>query len=163
EETSGDQVLARAAQRMGPVGGVIHLEGLSASLEPRELLALAARGQLEGAESLAPHVQPMLWAHRLARAQAQAAASGAGGMLLVATGEGGRMGLHGGGSLIGAALAGFAKALARERTGELVKCVDLDPADGARAMADALLAELRSGNATAEVGYQHGARHEVEL
>ena len=96
----------------------------------------------------------LLWSQRLARSHA--------GAFVVATAQDGRLGTESG-TLLGAALAGHAKALARERTEELVKAIDLDPAEGAEAMADALLSELQSGNAAAEVGLRKGARYEPDL
>src|SRR5206468_771755 len=87
-----------------------------------------------------PHarIAPVLEAHRTARAQA---AGAAGGLFVVATA---------GADEADAALAGYAKALARERGDELVKCVELRADDGAAAMAHALFAELRSGSAAPE-------------
>jgi 8-amino-7-oxononanoate synthase len=61
----------------------------------------------------------------------------------------------------GAALAAFARSLARERTSELVKSVELRIEDGAEAMADALFAELRSGNAAADARWTSGVRTET--
>src|SRR5207237_1268349 len=80
-----------------------------------------------------------------------------GGAFVVATAQDGKLGT-GSGTLLGAALAGHAKALARERADELVKAIDLDPRDGAQSMAAALLAELRSGNASPEVGLRSDGR-----
>src|SRR5207253_2282559 len=96
----------------------------------------------------------LLWSQRLARAHA--------GAFVVGTAQDGKLGTTAG-TLLGAALAGHAKALARERTEELVKAIDLDPADGAEAMADALAAELRSGNAAPEVGLRGGRRYEPDF
>jgi 8-amino-7-oxononanoate synthase len=62
-----------------------------------------------------------------------------------------------------ATLAGFVKSLARERTGELVKLIDLRPEDGPAAMAQAIFAELRSGDAAPEVRWAGGARFEPDL
>src|SRR5207302_142127 len=90
-------------------------------------------------------------AHRIARAQS---ASKAGGMFVVATA---------GVDEIDAALAGYAKALARERGDELVKSVELRTGDGADALAHALLAELRSGNAAPEVRWAGGTRYEPDM
>jgi 8-amino-7-oxononanoate synthase len=120
-------------------GGVIHLAPLS-----RDGFADAAAA--------------LVAAHRLARAQ-----TGAGGMFVVATGRGGKLGLGGEASEIDAALAGFAKSLARERSDELVKCIDLRPEDGKAAMAQALFTELRSGNAAPEAGWAEGERYEPDL
>src|SRR5256885_1395108 len=64
---------------------------------------------------------------------------------------------------IDAALAGYAKALARERGDELVKSVELRTGDGADALAHALLAELRSGNAAPEVRWAGGTRYEPDM
>ncbi len=157
-------LLSRASERVGPIGGVLHLASLGRAGTAEQLLETAEPEAPAGA--LASFAAPLLWAHRLARAQAQASAQAAGGgMLVLATAQGGRLGLDGAASglPVDAALAGFAKSLSRERPGELVKVVDLDVNDGAPAMANALLAELRSGNATAEVGYQRGARFEVDF
>src|SRR5205823_5708621 len=96
----------------------------------------------------------LLWSQRLARAHT--------GAFVVGTAQDGRLGTTAG-TLLGAALSGHAKALARERSEELVKAVDLDPADGAEAMADALAAELRSGNAAPEVGLRGGRRYEPDF
>src|SRR5204863_441390 len=96
----------------------------------------------------------LLWAQRFARVHS--------GSFVVTTAQDGKLGTESG-TLLGAALAGYAKALARERPEELVKAIDLDPKDGAEAMADAILSELRSGNASPEVGIRAGVRHELEL
>src|SRR3989441_2434400 len=100
---------------------------------------------------LEPGFGAVLEAHRIARAQA---ANKAGGVFVVAT-----AGLD----EIDAALAGYAKALARERGDELVKSIELRTGDGAGAMARALLAELRSGNAAPEVRWAGGTRYEPDL
>jgi 8-amino-7-oxononanoate synthase len=73
------------------------------------------------------------------------------------------MGLDGPAAQMDAALAGFAKSLARERSEEIVKCVDLRLEDGAAAMAHALFTELRSGNAAPEAGWSGGSRYEPDL
>ena len=121
-------------------GGIIHLAGLVAGPTPRQ--------GLEG-------IEPLLQAHRLARLPTQ--------LFAIGTLQGGQLGLGAGGTILGAALAGFAKALARERGGDLIKAIDLDGADGHEAMALAILAELRSGNAVAEVGWRRGTRYEADL
>jgi len=64
---------------------------------------------------------------------------------------------------VDAALAGYAKALSRERSDELVKCVELRTDDGAAAMAHALFAELRSGSAAPEVRWAGGIRYEPDF
>jgi hypothetical protein len=120
--------------RLAGIGGVIHLAPLG-------------RGETE----LEPGFAAVLEAHRIARAQAT---SGAGGLLVVATA---------GVDEMDAALAGYAKALARERTDELVKAIELRIEDGAAALAQAVFAELRSGNAAPEVRWAGGKRFEPEL
>ena len=129
---------APAAAPVAGIGAVIHLAGL------------VPGPALDGAGSW----DSLLWSQRLARTYP--------GAFVVATAQDGKLGTAAG-TLLGAALAGHAKALARERTDELVKAVDLDPADGAEAMADALAAELRSGNAAPEVGLRGGRRYEPDL
>jgi 8-amino-7-oxononanoate synthase len=129
-----EAVLGEASDPLSGAGGVIHLSPLS-------------RADSE----LSPGFDAVLETHRLARAQV---AGPAGGMLVVATA---------GADEIDAALAGYVKALARERSDELVKCVELRLEDGAAAMAHALFAELRSGNAVAHVRWAQGSRLEEEL
>ena len=130
-----EAVLGRAGDALAGVGGVIHLSPLS-------------RAESE----LSPGFDAVLETHRLARAQVSGAA---GGMLVLAT-----SGADGG---IDAALAGYVKSLARERTDELVKCVELRLEDGAAAMAHALFAELRSGNAVPLVRWAEGTRFEQNM
>ncbi len=129
---------AGVAAASQPAGAVVHLSGL------------VPGPSLDGTGSW----DALLWSQRLARSHA--------GAYVVATAQDGMLGTSAG-TLLGAALAGHAKGLARERTEELVKAVDLDPADGAEAMADALAAELRSGNAAPEVGLRGGRRYEPDL
>ena len=129
-----DAVVGEPADPLAGIGGVIHLAPL---------------GRADA--DLSPDFQAVLETHRIARAQA---AAGAGGMLVVVTS---------GSDEIDAALAGYAKSLARERTDELVKCVELRADEGAPALAHALFAELRSGNASAHVRWTAGTRYEPEL
>src|SRR3989449_76054 len=129
-----DAVLGEPGDPLAGIGGVIHVAPLG-----------RAGSELE------PGFGAVLEAHRIARAQA---ANKAGGMFVVAT-----AGLD----EIDAALAGYAKALARERGDELVKSIELRTGDGAGAMARALLAELRSGNAAPEVRWAGGTRYEPDL
>jgi 8-amino-7-oxononanoate synthase len=63
----------------------------------------------------------------------------------------------------GAGLTAFARSLAREREGDLVKSVELDANGGAELMAEALFAELRSGNAAPEVVWSAGKRLEPDF
>ncbi|HEX4382516.1 MAG TPA: aminotransferase class I/II-fold pyridoxal phosphate-dependent enzyme [Myxococcales bacterium] len=60
----------------------------------------------------------------------------------------------------GKELTAFARSLSRERSEELVKSIDVTPGDGADAIADAIFAELRSGNAAPEVSWAQGKRFE---
>jgi len=127
-----------AAAAARPTGAVVHLAGLTPGP------TLDGQGSWDA----------LLWSQRLARAHA--------GAFVVATAQDGMLGTAAG-TLLGAALAGHAKALARERSDELVKAIDVDPADGAEAIADALIAELRSGNAAPEVGLRAGRRYEADF
>src|SRR5207248_380198 len=136
-------VLAAAGRAAGPIGGIVHLAALVAG--PR-----LDSADLEGWE-------PLLWAQRLARAQDPSA----GGLFFAATAQDGKLGLAGG-TMLGAALAGHAKALARERPDELVKAIDVRLEDGADSIAAALARELRSGNAAPEVGIAAGERYEPD-
>jgi 8-amino-7-oxononanoate synthase len=129
-----EAVVGEPGDPLAGIGGVIHLAPLG-------------RAEAE----LGPSFRAILETHRIARAQA---ASAAGGMLVVATA---------GSDEVDAALAGYMKSLARERTDELVKCVELRPDEGAPALAHALFAELRSGNASAEVRWAAGTRYEPDL
>src|SRR5207237_1273970 len=130
-------LLARAAEAAGPIGAVLHLAGLEQG------------PSLEGGSWDA-----LLWSQRLARAHS--------GSFVVATAQDGKLGTESG-TLLGAALTAHAKALARERADALVKAIDLDAKDAAEAMADAVLAELRSGNAAPEVGVRSGVRCEPDF
>jgi 8-amino-7-oxononanoate synthase len=136
-------LLAEASHAAGAIGGVIHLAGLV----PGPYVE-------DGAASW----EPVLQAQRLARAQQ----SGAGGLFVVATAQDGKLGRERP-TLLGAALAGHAKSLARERTDELVKAIDVRLEDGAEAIAESIAAELRSGNAAPELGFASGRRYEPDL
>ena len=146
-----------AAHAAGPIGGVLHLSPLGAGQ------TLAAWLEQANGFDLSKASAPLLDARRLSAAQAKAGAAAAGGLLVAATSGGLVPSQDTAGALPAAMLGGFLKSLARERDGEVVKRVDLSLEDGAQAMADALLAELRSGSATPEVGWQGGRRFEVEL
>ena len=134
EDAGHDAVVGEPGDPLAGIGGVVHLAPLS-------------RGESE----LVPGFAAVLEAHRTARAQA---AGAAGGLFVVATA---------GADEVDAALAGYAKALSRERTDELVKCVELRTDDGAAAMAHALFAELRSGSAAPEVRWAGGIRYEPDF
>ena len=83
----------------------------------------------------------LLEAHRLARSQQGAP----GGMFVLVTPP-------------DAALAGYVKSLARERSEELVKCIETAAPDAQR-----IFDELRSGNAAPHVRLEKAARLEPEL
>src|SRR5438045_3300006 len=112
-----DAIVGEPGDPLENIGGVIHLAPLG-------------RGESE----VEPEFKAVLEMHRLARAQAGAASGGTFVVAVPGTDE------------IDAALAGYVKALARERTDELVKCVELRSGDGAGAMANALFAERGSGS-----------------
>ena len=63
----------------------------------------------------------------------------------------------------GAALAGFAKALAREWSDARVKAIAVDVARPAAELAEVLFAELVAGDATVEVSYASRRREVIEL
>ena len=134
DDAGHDTVIGEPGDPLNGIEGVIHLAPLSRS-----------ESELE------PGFRAVLETHRMARAQA---AGAAGGMLVVAIA---------GADEIDAALAGYVKALARERGDELVKCVELRPEEGAQALAQALFAELRSGSAAPEVRWSKGARYEPDF
>src|SRR5262252_9305225 len=109
-----------------------------------------------------------MWAHRLGRLQADPALA-KGGLFVVATADG-RVPQGGSGetsdpypAIQAAALAGFAKALARERTEETVKAIHLRLEDGPERMADMLLAEIRASDVVSEVAWSGGVRRTVDF
>ncbi len=155
-------LLQTAARAVGPIGGVLHLAALGTGDSLATLIGSAERNALELSSSLAP----LLAAQQFARAQARGGDAVSRGLFVVATARGGQFGITGAdrvGAMAAAALDGFTKSLARERSDELVKLIDVDLADGANAIADAIFAELRSGDATAEVGLAAANRYELEL
>ncbi len=103
---------------------------------------LASLSHAPGLDALADHLSN---AHRAARA---------GGTMFVSVASEG---------LLSAALAGYARALARERPGELVKAISVDANDSVETIASAVLAELRSGNAAPEAVWRGGVRNEPDL
>ena len=133
-DSGHDAIVGEPGDPLTDIGGVIHLAPLG-------------RGESE----VVPGFKALLEAHRLARAQAEAQAGGTFVVAVAGTDE------------VDAALAGYVKALARERTDELVKCVELRVGDGASAMAHALFDELRSGNAVSDVRWAGGIRYEPDL
>ena len=155
-------LLQAAAAKIGPVGGVIHLASIASGASLAALVEAAKTGGLDLSNALAP----LLEAQRLARAQSKGQDAVSRGLFAAITATGGKLGAGSSdrtGSIAAAALAGFTKSLARERTDEIVKLIDVDLADGTDAIADAIFAELRSGNADPEVGFAGGKRYELEL
>jgi acyl transferase domain-containing protein len=133
-------LFAETARVLGPGFGIIHLAGIGPG--PR----------LDSADPAA--WEPLLQAQRLARAQD--------GVFVAVTAQDGKLGTTNG-TMLGAAIAGHAKALARERTFEMVKAIDVRLEDGAEAIARAIARELRSGNAAPEVGLAGDERFEPDL
>ena len=153
-------ILESSAHGVGPIGGIIHLSALGAPPAIRGVGGLA--GNLEGL------LQPLIWAHRLARLQTDPELA-KGGLFVVATAEGAvPQGGSGGASapypaIQAAALAGFAKALARERVDETVKAIHLQLEDGPEEMADALIAEIRGSDMISEVAWSARVRRAVDF
>ena len=137
-----------------PISGVYWLpalddEGPLAELEPAEW-----RDGL--------HVRVKL----LAAAMRMLAGEGAPGPFLVAaTRMGGRHGYDEGGakSVMGGAVSGFCKALAREREETLVKIVDFEPGRKTAPLADLLLEETLFDPGAVDVGHADGLRWTVGL
>ena len=153
------RILESSAHGVGRIGGIVHLSALGAPPPIRTVGDLA--GNLEGL------LQPLVWAHRLARLQADPELSRA-GLFIVATAEGVFPQAHSGPSapspaIASAALAGFTKSLARERPDETVKAVHLRLDDGTEKMADALIAEIRGSDVVSEVAWSAGTRRTVDF
>jgi NAD(P)-dependent dehydrogenase (short-subunit alcohol dehydrogenase family) len=89
----------------------------------------------------------------------------AGTFLVSATRLGGRHGYdaEGATSMMGGAVTGFTKALARERADAFVKAVDFAPSRKTAALADVLLAETLRDPGAVEIGYADDLRWSVGL
>src|SRR6185503_3860808 len=89
----------------------------------------------------------------------------AGTFLVSASRLGGRHGYDDAGatSVMGGAVTGFTKALARERTGALIKAVDFGPSRKTATYADALLEETLRDPGAVEIGHADGLRWSVGL
>ena len=85
--------------------------------------------------------------------------------LIAATRLDGRHGADAAGatSVMGGAVTGFTKALARERADAVIKAVDFEPDAAPAAIADALLGELERDPGVVEVGHAIGLRWELGL
>ncbi len=85
--------------------------------------------------------------------------------LVSATRLGGRLGYDDAGatSVMGGAVSGFTKALARERTGTLVKVVDVAPSRKTTAIADVLIEETLRDPGAVEIGRADDLRWTVAL
>ncbi|HUD71481.1 MAG TPA: SDR family NAD(P)-dependent oxidoreductase, partial [Dongiaceae bacterium] len=101
--------------------------------------------------------------HLLRAARADLKAAGARGLVVAATGQGGRFGLLPGTPLFpaGAGVAGLLKTLALESPALLVKSIDLDPTADAAGLALATAGEIQAGDPEIEVGLDAGRRYVV--
>ena len=98
-------------------------------------------------------------------ARARRAVAGAGTFLVSATRLGGRHGYDAAGatSVMGGAVTGFTKALARERADALVKAVDFAPSRKTAALADMLIEETLRDPGAVEIGHADDLRWTVGL
>jgi len=136
--------------RSGPVAGAYFLRALDPDRELSEMDLAAWRSlHQDGVKSLCA----------LSRAL-YAALGEKGTFLLSATRLGGVHGYDALGARFpaGGAVTGFTKALARERTGALVKAVDFEEGAKAEEVARALLAETERDPGAVEIGYRGGLR-----
>ncbi len=130
------------------------------------LAALDDEGRLEelepGAWRAGLHVRVKLLA---AAMRALAADGTADPFLIAATRMGGRHGYDEGGaaSVMGGAVSGFCKALAREREDTLIKVVDFEPSRKTAALAGLLIEETLRDPGAIEVGHADGLRWTVGL
>jgi NADP-dependent 3-hydroxy acid dehydrogenase YdfG/acyl carrier protein len=139
----------------GPVHGVYWLPALDAEAAP------SGTGPAIWREELRIRVKLLAVTMR-----ALAGDVGAGGTFLVsATRLGGRHGYDAAGatSVLGGAVSGFTKALARERPDALVKNVDFTASRKTKALADLLIAETLNDPGAVEIGYADGLRWTVGL
>ena len=139
----------------GPIQGVYWLpaldeEGDLGSLEPDDWRP-------------ALHVRVKLLAAAMRALAEQVDAEGT--FLVSATRLGGRHGYDRGGatSVLGGAVTGFTKALAREREHALVKAVDFGASRKKAALADVLIAETLHDPGAVEIGYADELRWSVTL
>ncbi|HEV8323184.1 MAG TPA: aminotransferase class I/II-fold pyridoxal phosphate-dependent enzyme [Myxococcota bacterium] len=163
-----------AALSWPAVGGGADAEALFAALAdagvtPSGVVHLAALGEAHAFEDVlrgapAPWPNPVPPAQQLARALH---GRGSPALFVVATGMGGGLGLEGradaGAAVWQAALAGFAKSLAREWPDAVVKAIDLDPAGTPEKLAAQLVDEMRASDGAVEVGWAAGARRVTAL
>jgi hypothetical protein len=147
-EDAAAQVEALLAE--GPVSGVFWLPALDDEGPLEQLSAAAWRAAIDRRVKLLAAVMRGLPAATF---------------LLAATRLGGRFGCDAAGAqaVLGGAVAGFAKALAREREGTLIKVVDLEPSRKTAALADLLIDEVLRDPGTAEVGHADGERWTIGL
>ena len=139
----------------GPVQGVYWLAALD---DEGPLSALDPAGWHEGLR-----VRVKLLAATM-RALAEHVA-GEGTFLVSATRLGGRLGYDAPGatSVMGGAVSGFTKALARERENVLAKVVDFAPSQETAALADLILEETLRDPGALEIGYADDVRWTVGL
>jgi hypothetical protein len=144
------EVRAAGQYKDGPLDGVYWLPALDAEPALDELDPAAWREGL------------MLCVKRLAVLMRRAPETA---FLVSATRLGGRHGYDAAGatSVMGGAVTGFTKALARERASTLVKAVDFEASRRTAEPAEALLAETLRDPGAVEIGYADGLRWTVAL
>ncbi len=142
-----------AWQQEAPISGVIGLAGLD--LAPFD--ELDADGWREG---LRVRVKLLAETARTLYDQLEAGAA-----FVTATRLGGRFGYDqdGASDVLGGAVSGFTKALAREREDAIVKVVDNAADDDVAVIVSRLVAELQSDPGVVEVGYVDDARYSIGL
>ena len=144
-----------AARRVGRAGA-----------DRRRLLARRARSRGSNRRARAACLACRSAPPRQAAGDRDASARRRGGpFLIAATRMGGRHGYdeRGATSVMGGAVSGFCKALAREREGALVKVVDFEPGRKTAALAELLIDETVRDPGAVEVGHADGLRWTVGL
>ncbi|HWK17883.1 MAG TPA: SDR family NAD(P)-dependent oxidoreductase, partial [Solirubrobacteraceae bacterium] len=148
-----EQTLA-AWRAEGPIAGVYWLPALDEEGPLDELEPAEWRDGL--------HLRVKLLA---ATMRLLAGDGGPGAFLVAATRMGGRHGYdeRGATSVMGGAVSGFCKALARERDDTLVKIVDFEPGRKTAPLADLLIEETLRDPGAVDVGHADGLRWTVGL
>jgi NAD(P)-dependent dehydrogenase (short-subunit alcohol dehydrogenase family)/acyl carrier protein len=147
----GVEVISPAQYTDGePVHGVYWLTALDAEPELGELTLAAWR------EGLDVRVKRLAALMRILPGET---------FLISATRLGGRHGYDAAGatSVMGGAVTGFTKALARERAGATIKAIDFEPSRRTAEPAEQLLAETLKDPGATEIGYAGGLRWTVAL
>ena len=160
------EVLTILRRRYGPVGGLIHLSPLRKGASFPEL------GFAEWLERLESDVAYLFYLVKnlekdVRRPEAQGSAA-----IIAATAMGGTFGVSGAASAGGigtnyqpsqGGVVGLLKTVREEWPEVRVKAVDMHLDEPVPRLADQLLAELRSADGSAEIGYRHGRRLQLEL